>query len=314
MQPSLHQLRILMAVADEGGVSRAAARLHLTQPTLSIQLKQLADIVGEPLYEQVGRRLHLTDAGHEVLATARAVDSELGELRARLADRRGVRRGRLRVTCVSTAEYFMPRVLGAFQQAHPAVDVSLHVLNRTDVVARLEGNVDDVYLMTRPPEGPGLRAEAVGRNPLVVIAAPDHPWARRRRIKVRDLAAVPLVVRESGSGTRLWSEEWLRSRGMALQARLELGSNEAIKQAVRGGFGAAITSAHTVTLELEQRLVTLLDVQGFPIPARWHLVTRSGRPLSPAAEAFRQYMRREAMPAITTQIDAALAALRTRRS
>lgn len=312
MQPSLHQLRLLVAVAEEGGVSRAAARLHLTQPTLSIQLKQLAHTVGEPLFEQVGRRLYLTDAGHEVLAAARGIEDQLAALQGRLAARRGMQQGRLRISVVSTAEYFMPRILGEFQRAHPGIDVALHVLNRADLVKRVESNADDLYLMTRPPDDPAIRAESVGRNPLVVVAAPSHPWARRHRIPVKELATQPFVVREAGSGTRLWADDWLRGRRVTIQTRLELGSNEAVKQAVRGGFGLAIVSAHALLLEAEQRLIVPLDVQGFPIPSRWHLVTRIGKPLSPVADGFRLYARKQAMPQVTQAVEAAVARLRAR--
>jgi DNA-binding transcriptional LysR family regulator len=306
MSISIHQLRILDVVAEEGSVTRAAARLHVTQPTLSIQLRQLAEAVGEPLFEPVGRRLFLTEAGHHVRAAARAIAHELDALQARLSARRGIEQGRLRMTAVSTAEYFLPRLLGEFQRAHPGIDVSLQVLNRADVVRRLEENADDLYLMTRPPDDPGIRAEPMGRNPLVLVAAPGHPWAGRRRIPVRALAGEPLVVREPGSGTRWSTEEWLRSRGVTPRARLELGSNEAVKQAVRGGFGLAVLSAHALLLEMEHGLIVPLDVAGFPIPSRWHLVSRMARPLSPVAEVFRAYLKRQAMPALARTIDARL--------
>jgi LysR family transcriptional regulator, low CO2-responsive transcriptional regulator len=294
--PTLHQLRILAAVADAGGVSRAAERLHLTQPTLSIQLRQLADTVGAPLFDTVGRRLVLTDAGHEVLRTAHDIGTALENLRSRLAARRGVQSGRLELAAVTTAEYFLPRLMGQFQQAHPGVEVALRVANRADILQRIADHRDDAYLMTRPPDDPALRSEAVGRNPLLVVGAPDHPWVGRRRIPTRELATVPFVVREEGSGTRLWTDDWLRGRGITVRTRLELGSNEAVKQAVRGGFGVAVLSAHAVAIELEHGLMAALDVAGFPLPARWHLVTRAGRVLSPVVAAFRVELKRWAMP------------------
>ncbi|MGE3189454.1 MAG: LysR family transcriptional regulator, partial [Vicinamibacterales bacterium] len=268
MTPSLHQLRILDAVAEEGGVTRAAERLHLTQPTLSIQLRQLSDLVGEPLFEQVGRRMFLTEAGHEVRRAARQIEDAITSLGARLAARRGLEQGRLRMSVVSTAEYFMPRLLGDFQHAHPGIEVALHVLNRAAVIGRMEENDDDLYLMTRPPHDRGIRAEPMGANPLVVVAPPGHAWKGRRRIPVKALAEEAFVVREAGSGTRQTTEEWFRSRGVRLATRLELGSNEAVKQAVRGGFGLAVLSAHAVLLEVEHGLMTVLDVAGFPLPSR----------------------------------------------
>lgn len=313
MTPTLHQLRILATVAASGGVTRAAETLNLTQPTVSIQLRQLAETIGEPLVEIAGRRAVLTDAGHETLLSARRIESELADLGARLAARRGVEAGRLNLAVVSTAEYFMPRVLGEFQRLHPGVDISLQVLNRADVMRRAAEQLDDAFLMTRPPDDPSLRAEAVGRNPLLVVAAAGHPWASRKRISYRELAQEPFVVREEGSGTRLWTDDWFRSRGITIRARLELGSNEAVKQAVRGGFGLAVLSAHAVLLEWEQGLLTPLRVDGFPLPSRWHLVTRTGRLLSPAAEAFRRYLKREAMPDVIRRVDAIVSGHQAKR-
>lgn len=306
MHVSLHQLRILMAVATEGTISRAAVALHLTQPTLSIQLKQLSEAVGQPLFELTGRRLHLTDAGYEVLSTARAIDDLLEALRARLAAGRALKDGRLRVAIVSTAEYFMPRLLGEFHQRYPGIDISLAVLNRADVLTRLEQNADDLYVMARPPDDRAVRADPFGRNPLVVVAAPQHPLALRHRIRPRELSDEAFVVREIGSGTRMWGDEWLAARGVVPSARIELGSNEAIKQAVRGGFGLAVLSAHSLLLELAQGLIVVLDVNGSPIRSSWHLVSRVAKPLTPAADAFRRYARR-AMPNVERAVTDALA-------
>jgi DNA-binding transcriptional LysR family regulator len=302
---SIHQLRILAAVAEAGSISSAAARLHLTQPTLSIQLKHLSDSVGHRLFEFVGRRLHLTDAGLDVLATARAIDDHLEALAGRLTARRELREGRLRIAAVTTAEFFLPRVLGSFRQRYPAISISLSVLNREAVLQRFTENLDDLYVMTRPPEERSVRIEALAANPLVIVAAPGHPWASRSRIAPRELSAQPFVVRESGSGTRSWGDEWLAARGVRIRAPLQLGSNEAVKQAVRGGFGLAVLSAHSLLLELDAGLVTLLAVAGTPIRSEWHLVSRAGHPLGPAAEVFRREARGE-MPEIERAVDAAL--------
>lgn len=302
---SLHQLRILSTVAEQGSISRAAATLHLTQPTLSIQLKQLSRTVGHPLFETSGRRLHLTDAGHEVLAAARSIDDHLEALRGRLAAREGLEEGRLRVAAVSTAEYFLPRVLGEFHRQHPRIEIALAVWNRAEVLRRIGANTDDLYVMTRPPEDRAIRVEPLMRNPLVVVATPDHPWVGRERIPSRELATQSFVVREEGSGTRLWTEAWLASRGVRIEARLELGSNEAIKQAVRGGFGIAILSAHSLLLELAQRQVAILDVAATPIRSSWHLVSHASKPLGPAADALRRHAA-QAMPAIDAAVQNAL--------
>jgi DNA-binding transcriptional LysR family regulator len=302
----LHHLRILAAVAEQGSITRAAGVLHLTQPTLSVQLKQLARAVGQPLFELEGRHLHITDVGHEVLAAARAIDDSLEALRERLAARQGLQEGRLRVAAVSTAEYFLPRLVGEFHRQYPGIEMALLVENRDAIVQRFSQNSDDLYVMTRPPEERSVRSEPLVRNPLVVVASPDHPWVGRRRIRAAELSAQSFVVRERGSGTRAWADAWLTARGVRLRASLELGSNEAVKQAVRGGFGIAVLSVHSLLLERAQGVIAILDVAGTPIRSSWHLVSQGGKQLGPVAEAFRRHARKAA-PELARAIDAALA-------
>lgn len=295
MHLTLHQLRIFRTVAEAGSIARAAEQLHLTAPTLSIQLRQLSESAGMPLHEIVGRRLRLTEAGRDVLQAARDVREPLQRLEQQLAARRGIERGRLSIAAVSTAEYFMPRLLGRFRREHPGIEVSLRILPRSALVERLDEGLDDWYLMTRPPEGRALEREQVGINPLVMIAAPDHPWTRSKDLRFRQVADTRFVVREQGSGTRAWTAEWLQRFGAELKPELELGSNEAIKQAVRGGHGLAVISLHAIELELDAGKLVLLEVPHFPAPVYWHLLQKSGRAITPAAEAFRAHLR-EAMP------------------
>jgi len=298
MHLTLHQLRIFRAVAEAGSITRAAEQLHLTPPTLSIQLRQLAEAAGMPLHEIVGRRLQLTGAGRDMLAAARAVREPLQRLEQQLAARSGIKRGRLDVAAVSTAEYFMPRLLGSFRRRYPGIEASLRILPRSALVERLDEGLDDWYLMTRPPAGGRqLESERVGINPLVMIAAPDHPWTRTKSLRFRQVAETRFVVREEGSGTRSWTAEWLQRFGAELKPELELGSNEAIKQAVRGGHGLAVISLHAVKLELDTGKLVLLNVPHFPAPVHWHLLQKSGRAMTPAAEAFRDHLG-ETMPAL----------------
>lgn len=301
MHLTLHQLRIFRTVAKTGSIARAAKLLHLTPPTLSIQLRQLSEAAGIALYEVVGRQLRLTEAGHDVLKAARAVHEPLQRLEQQLAARRGVERGRLKIAAVSTGEYFMPRVLGDFRRQHPGIEASLRIQPRSALVERLNEGRDDWYLMTRPPADPALHCEQVGINPLVMIAAPDHPWTRSPAIGVDLIARTGFVVREQGSGTRLWTEEWLQRFGLELKPELELGSNEAIKQAVRGGHGLAVISLHAVQLELEAGELVMLDVPHFPAPVYWHLVQKPGRMITPAAEAFRNHLK-ENMPRLDAEL------------
>ncbi len=290
MKPTLHQLRILRTVAEEGSISAAAQRLHLTPPTLSIQLSQLTETLGLPLYEIRARRLHLTGAGRDAVAAARRIDDQLQLLRQRLAARQGVERGRLSVAAASTAEYLLPPLIGQFQQDHPGIQASLTIVPRAELLKRLEAGLDDAYLMTRPPEGDGLVSQSVALNPLVMIAAPEHPWIRRDDLTADQIEGERMLVREPGSGTRMWTEDWLKNFGVALNPALELGSNEAIKQAVMSGHGVAIMSLHAVVLELQVGRLALVGIRELPVPVNWHLIQRRGRQITPAAAAFKQHL------------------------
>ena len=294
---SLHQLHVFAMVAERASFSRAAAALHLTQPTVSMQVKQLAEALGVPLFEASARgggksraRVRLTPAGVEVLEAARDVSRVFEALDERLGALAGVRRGRVRVCAASTAEYFVPRLLGGFQQAHPGVEVELQVQNRRAVIQRLRDDEDDLYIMTRPPEELPVTAEPFADNPLVVVAPARHPLAGLKKVPLAELMKHNWVLREEGAGTRLVAESFLASRGIRLPTRLQLGSNEAVKQAVIGGFGLAILSLHALRDEiLHHRRVRLLAVEGFPIAGSWHWVSRASRRASPGAEALQRF-------------------------
>ena len=289
---TLHQLRIFHAVAEHGGVTRAAAALHLTQPTVSMQIRQLNEALGVTLLAPRGRVLRLTPAGQEALEFTKTLLRAAESLTERLAAIEGMTRGRLRLTAASTAEYFVPRLLGRFQQAHPGVTVELRVVNRAEVLARLRQDVDDLYVMAQPPSEEPVVAEPFLDNPLVVIAPLTHPLAKRRRIALADLAGHEFVVREPGAGTRLIADTFLAARGLRLSTRLELGSNEAVKQAVIGGLGLAVMSLHALRDELvHHRRLRVLPVDGFPIPSSWHGVRRSDCAPTRVAEAFQDFLR-----------------------
>ena len=293
MRLTFHQLRLLLAVSREGSVSRAAQRLHLTQPTLSAQLRQLAEQVGLPLFERVGRKLHLTAAGRVVLDTAARVEQELENLDETLAELRGDVVGRLRLAVVSTAETFIPRLLGDFRRERPAVEVSLVVLNRDAVIRRLADNLDDLYIMSRPPQAPPVVATPFRSNPLVVVAAAEHPLAGRETLQIEALAAEEFVLREPGSGTRQAAEHFFAAHGLALRPRLELGSNEAVKQAVAGGLGLSLLSAHALAHAVDEG-IAVLRVEGTPLPTQWQVVYPAGKRLSPLASAFLEFLRERA--------------------
>lgn len=294
MNVTFRQLRLFLALADTGSVSAAARAMHVTQPTASMQLREVADAVGLPLHEVVAKRVHLTDAGRELARTARAMIGEWETFAQQVDATKGLERGRLRVAVVSTAEYFVPRLLGTFCDRHPSIEISLEVQNRDGVVARLRDNLDDLYVMSMPPSDVAIEDRVLMPNPLVVIAPASHPLASRAGIGLRDLRDARFILREPGSGTRMATDAHFRAAGFSPNLRLELGSNEAIKEAVAGNLGVAVVSVHALQARMPARGVTVLRVRGFPIRSQWHVVHPKGKRLSPIAEVFREHLSAQA--------------------
>lgn len=289
MNITFRQLQLFRGLVATGSVSGAAREAGVTQPTASIHLRELAEEIGLPLYEVIGRTVHLTEAGRELATTARAVHDEWEAYGQKVAALKGAERGRLRVAVVSTAKYFVPRLLGAFCAEHPGVDVALEVLNRDGVIERLRQNLDDLYIMSRPPTDLALEDRVFLPNPLVVIAPKSHALTRRKRIDLKDLAGERFIFREEGSGTRLAADAFFKTQRFQPKVRLVLGSNEAIKEAVAGGLGISVLSSHALRHAPTPGL-TVLDVVGFPVSSQWHIVYPSGRRLSPIAQVFEKHL------------------------
>ncbi len=290
MNITFRQLRLFLALADTGGVSRAARECHVTQPTASMQLKEVTDSVGVPLYEVISRRVHLTDAGRDLARTARSIADDWAAFEQRVDATKGLTRGKLRVAVVSTAKYFVPRLLGTFCAKYPEIDISLEVLNRDGVVQRLRDNQDDLYIMSMPPTDIDLEDQVFMPNPLVVIAANSHPLATRQNIELGDLSKLRFILRERGSGTRMAIDAHFKRLRFKSNLRLELGSNEAIKEAVAGGLGVSVISSHALHGQAAEHGVCVLDVAGFPIESNWHVVRRRGKQLSPIARVFQAHL------------------------
>ena len=291
---TLRQLQVFESVARHLNHSRAAGELFLSQPAVSMQLKQLEQIIGLPLFDQVGKKLHLTTAGSELLRYARSMLQMVQEMESVFGEMKGLERGQLNISVVSTANYFMPRLLARFIQAHPGINVGLSVANRDSVLKQVADNIADLAIMGQPPTGADMVAERFMDNPLVVIAAPDHPLAKKKRIQLQQLVDETFVLREVGSGTRGVVERFFEGHKLLLPKHMEMDTNEAIKQSVHAGIGISIISRHSIELELETNRLCILDVAGFPIIRHWHLVHRKNKQLSTAAHAFQSYLLEEA--------------------
>ena len=287
---TLRQLKVLEAVARHLSYSRAARELHLTQPAVSMQIKLLEENLGLPLFEQLGKKIFMTEAGREMYHYSKIIAEQLAEAESILAELKGLERGNLKISVASTANYFATQLLASFRQAHPQVTVNLDVTNREALLGQLEHNAIDLAVMGQPPDGHDLIAESFMENPLVVIAAPVNPLVGQTRIPVSRLADETLIVREAGSGTRSASERFFQTHRIAPRTGLVMNTNEAIKQAVQAGMGLAVVSLHTVSLELETKRLALLDVEFFPIQRYWFVVHRKNKRLSATAQAFKQFL------------------------
>lgn len=294
MNLTFRQLKVFDAVARHLSFTRAAAELHLTQPAVSMQIKQLEDTVGLPLFEQLGKKIYLTEAGREFYHYSRSIAQELTEAKQVLDELKGIKRGRLTIAVATTAKYLAPRLLGEFSKRHADVTASLEVTNRQTLLQQLEDNEIDMAIMGQPPEELDLVAVPFLENPLVIIAPPDHPLAHQIRIPVNILGRERFIVREPGSGTRIAMERFFAKRNVPLQTSMEMSSHEAIKQAVQAGLGLALVSVHTINLELEVKCLVVLNVEDMPIQRHWYLVHRQGKRLSVVAQAFKDFVLQEA--------------------
>ena len=290
MHITIRQLQVFEAVARQLSYTRAAEELHLTQPAVSMQVKQLENSVGLPLFEQIGKRVFMTQAGETMLRHAQTIMRHLVTAREEMDELKGVDSGRLRIAVASTVNYFATRLLATFARLHPSVQITLDVTNRETLLEKLEGNQPDIVLMGKPPKDLDLDADDFMDNPLIMIARPDHPLSGHRSIALKEVNEETFVVRESGSGTRIAMERFFDQESFAPSTTIEMTGNETIKQSVDAGLGLAIVSVHTVELELALERLIRLDIQGMPIMRRWYVGNRRGKRLSPTAQAFRQFV------------------------
>lgn len=307
---TLRQLQVFETVARLSSFTRAAEELHLAQPTVSMQLKKLADMVGHPLLQQVGIKVQLTDVGREVYKACQTIFSTLSDLELKVADLKGLRRGVLRLAVITSAKYIAPHLLGRFCHTYPGVQVTLKVTNRERLLDRITGHMDDLYILGKPPESLNVEAYPLIPNPLVVMAAKDHPLAGQHNIPLERLLEEPFVMREPGSGTRAALFRLCAAAQLnPPAAAMEFSSNEAIKQAVVAGFGVTVLSRHSLALEGTTGPITILDVQGFPIERQWYVVHDKNKKLSVVAQAFLDFVKQESVQ-IAASFDEELKRLR----
>lgn len=295
MNITIRQLSVLFEVATQKSFTLAAKNLHLTQPAVSMQIKQLEEVVGIPLLSKYGRKIQLTDAGHEMLLLSKNVLQQIEQTRQRLEQISEGHQGRLKLVVASTVSAVATKLLASFNALNPTMHISFDVTNREGLIEQLENNEADIVLMGQPPENMNLITEAFMENPLVVIASPNHPLSRLDKpASVSQLIEHGFVVRESGSGTRMAMERFFNEHNKTLDTNMEMNSNDAIKQSVETGLGLGVASIHTLEHELKEKRLKIIEAEGFPLLRSWYLVQRKDKRLSPLAEKFRNYVLAEA--------------------
>ncbi|MEB0041781.1 LysR family transcriptional regulator [Pseudomonas sp. MH10] len=293
MRMTLRQLRIFNEVCDLKSYSRAAEEMSLTQPAVSLQIRQLEELIGQPLFEYVGKKLYLTEAADALKAASRDIFGRLENLDMQLTDMQGSLQGQLKLAIESSAKYFVPHLFAAFKRQYPDVMLNLTVVNRAQVIRRLSDNRDDLVVMSMVPQDMGLEFMPFLNNPIVAVAPPDHPLCTAETLTLKDLEPYSLVIREAGSGTRKACEEYFKEKRVHFSHTLEVASNEAQRESVVAGLGLAMLTRHALSLELATGMLRELPVAELPLYRSWCVVQAKDKPLSPVAHAFLAFIRAE---------------------
>jgi len=293
MNLTLRQLQIFESVAQHLSYTRAAEVLYLTQPAVSMQIKQLESEVAMPLFERMGKSLFLTEAGDELLIYARNISQQLIEASDVLDELRGSKKGRLNIAVATTASSFSLKLLGEFYKRFPGANITFDVTNRASLLKHLEKNTIDMVIMGQPPEGLDVEAESFMENPLVVIAPIGHELVGKKNIPLKVLQQETFIMREHGSGTRIAMERFFEESGYSISSVMEMSSNEAINEAVVAGLGLGIVSKDTLELKLSMGQLKILDVESFPIMRHWYLVHRKGKRFTALMTAFKNLVQQE---------------------
>ncbi len=290
MKFTLRQLKVFRRVAQLGSFTKASKELHLSQPAVSIQVKRLEEQVGLPLFETIGKKVYLTEAGQDVYDCGGQIEEIMEDTLNRIDALKGKTKGKVKLSVATTASYFVIDMLSEFSKLYPDIRISLDVTNRSKLLKQLDTNETDLVIMGEPPLNPNLNSIAFKENPLVLVANEHHPWIARKKIPFSELANAVFVSREQGSGTRAAIERKFDELGIPFKTSMETSSNGAIKQAVISGLGLGIASLHTLALELESNKLFVLDVDEFPIMRHWYIVKKQGKELSPVTRAFQEFI------------------------
>jgi DNA-binding transcriptional LysR family regulator len=293
MKFTFHQLEVFGVVARKGSMTKAAESLYMTQPAVSIQMKQLQESIGMPLFEKVGRSLSLTEAGKSLYRLHNQLSQQMEAFEAELSLLQGGLKGKLTISSASTAKYFLPYLLGTFLKRYPEVEISLKVTNRNEVLRHMQDNLFDLAVLTQIPSGDDYVCTPYLDNPLVIGAHPEHPFVGRKNLSLKDFADQPFLVREPGSGTRMVMLNLLEKHNIDPPIAMELGTNEAIKQAIMADIGVSIMSELSLLDEKNAGRIVLLDVKEFPYPTQWHLIHRRDKMLSPVTQHFIDFITKE---------------------
>jgi LysR family transcriptional regulator, low CO2-responsive transcriptional regulator len=292
-QLTIRQLRALAAVQAAGSVTSAASRLHLTQPAVTLQLRNLQSLAGLPLIQRTVDGMLLTDAGQEVQRLSQRIEAALLDCEQSLDMIAGRSGGRVSIGAVSTAKYFVPFAIAEFSRRFPKIDVTLMIGNREDIHDALRGYNLDIAIMGQPPPDVDVEMRLLGKHPHIIVAAANHRLTGRKKLAAADLADETFITRERGSGTRLLMEQFIRKSGLKAKIGMEMDSNETIKQAAIAGLGIAFISQHTVFRELQDGRLVELKVRGLPVMRRWHAIRRADRVMLPPAQAMLDFLGQE---------------------
>lgn len=290
MNLTLHQLRAFQAVAKYQSITKASIAMNMTQPAVSIQLKNLQEQFSVPLTEIIGKKIHITEFGQELVDTAERIFAEMESIETKMLELKGLLGGKIRISSVSTGKYIIPYLMSDFMQIHPHVDISLEVSNRYNVFAHLQENSTDLALVSILPDDLDLESISIAENNWYLACAFDKIDFFKKEIEKENWQKVPMILREKGSGTRTTMEKFFSERDIAIESKMELATNEAVKQAVMAGLGVSVLSNFSMTQELKDKRLSIIPYPGLPLKADWRLIWLKQKKHPPAVKAFIRWM------------------------